>query len=422
MNRIEKQLAVTGQAGAYQKAWFADLRERILTRGEPYAIMQADTPHEIFHAMDIPIVTNQWWAAVIAAKQLSPLYFDFLKEQGYHEGLCRYCSLGLAATLHNDPSIAPWGGLPKPLLLCARLTCDCVQRVFRLWGDALGAPFFPIDNPGIESPSPRWWEDGIENWESLYQPHRLDLMVGQLEELIAFAEQRTGRTFDRAHFSRMMELIDRQETVLGEADRLIAEAPKCPVRVAEQMTNTMTAQWHRGTEWGLAHATAFRDEVRARVDAGIAAVPNERKRLMWIGAGLWHDTSFYSAFEESHGAVFTWSMYLPFAFAGYVRRPLTDPMRALASRVASMNEQLHNPPWINSWLVHEAQRNRIDGALVLMPKSCHPAAASSKFIARDLEAAGVPVLEIWTDMVDSRDWDGPAMQARVATFLEERLG
>jgi hypothetical protein len=38
-----------------------------------------------------------------------------------------------------------------------------------------------------------------------------------------------------------------------------------------------------------------------------------------VGAGLWHDTDFYTAFEEEFGAVFVWSMYPAFGPDGYIR-------------------------------------------------------------------------------------------------------
>ena len=35
-----------------------------------------------------------------------------LDKLGFPSNSCRYCSLGLACTLDNDPATAPWGGLP----------------------------------------------------------------------------------------------------------------------------------------------------------------------------------------------------------------------------------------------------------------------------------------------------------------------
>ena len=106
--RSRKDLACTADATAHQRQFVADLRRRVIDNGEPFAIAQADTPHEIFHALDIPLISNQWWSAYISAKQLSPRYFAVLDKLGYPANSCRYCSLGLACTLDNDPATAPW--------------------------------------------------------------------------------------------------------------------------------------------------------------------------------------------------------------------------------------------------------------------------------------------------------------------------
>jgi benzoyl-CoA reductase subunit B len=157
------------------------------------------------------------------------------------------------------------------------------------------------------------------------------------------------------------------------------------------------------------------------VDDGVAACPGECARLMWIGGGLWHDTAFYTAFEASHRAVFVWSMYLAFGPDGYIRYGLDDPMAALASRTASFNEYLHNPPWAAEWIVHQAREHRIDGALVLRPRSMKPGATGRLFIERALEEAGIPVLPIEADVVDARGWDADGARASVRSFLDTRV-
>lgn len=415
-----KDLAVTALATAYQKEHGRKLQKQVLS-GEPYAIVNADTPHEIFHAMDIPIVTNQWWSAYIAAKQLSTRYFNVLQEKGYRGNVCRYCSLGLACSLDGDKSIAPWGGLPKPAVLCARLACDCIQRVFQLWSVELKAPFFALEAPGWDRRDPEWFEKTRYHWEELYEPHRLDLMVRELEALIEFLEKNTGRTFDQEKFIQLMHRINEQEELLAEAARLVGETRPCPVSITEQMPNTMIPQWHRGSDWAVEHARAFRDEVAERVRRGQGVCANERIRMMWIGAGLWHDPGFYNALEQSHGAVFVWSMYLPFAGVGYPRYNLQNALRALASRVAAMNEVLHLPPWMNEWMVSEAKRCQIDAALILVPKGSKHSVSGIKFTKHALEQAGVPVLDLWADMVDASEWSREDMTAMVGKFLDERL-
>jgi benzoyl-CoA reductase subunit B len=417
----DKQLHCTQAVGAKQKTWFAELRRDVFEQNKPYAIINADTPHDLFHVMGVPVVTNQWWAAVVAAKRLSQDYLDGMNALGYNESLCRYCSIGLATSKIDLGERAPWGGLPQPAMFCARVTCDCMQRVFQQWADLMGAPFFALEAPGSSVLPANWFELSRHRWAELCEPERLDLAVAELRELIQLLERISGRAFDEDALRGFLQRVNQQEEYFEEARQLIADAPKSPVRIGEQITNVMATQWHRGSEWALDHARQFRDEVKARVEAGIAACPGERKRLMWVGAGLWHNTAFYNAFEESHGAVFAWSMYLPFGPDWYIRYGLDDPLRALASRVVSMNEVLHNPPYAPSWIVREAKRSRIDGAVVLMPKGCRPAASGKLFIANALEKAGIPVLMIESDMVDGRDWDEAAMQARMAQFIEERL-
>lgn len=417
----EKQLSSTVEAAEYQKTWFSRLRRDVFEKKRPYAVVQADMPFELFQVMDVPVVSNQWWAAIIAAKRQAPRYLEELNSRGFHDGLCRYCSLSMACTLEGRPEEAPWGGLPKPALISARLTCDCIQRVFANWAEAWGTEFIPIDNPGATTLPPRWWELSRDRWNEMSEAHRLDLTVASFRTLIAALERITKREFDLNALRSLMERVNRQEEYFDDARQLICQALQTPVRMHEQIANVMAAQWLRGTDWAVEHARRFRDEVKSRVDGGIAAQPAEKLRLMWVGAGLWHDTEFYSSFEERYGAVFVWSMYMAFGPDGYIRYGLADPLRALASRVVSMNEQLHNPPWANEWIVEQAKRHRIDGALVLTPLGTRPSATGNRFIERALESAGFPVLSLSADMVDSRSWDGRAARAQVAAFIEERL-
>ncbi|MBO9726968.1 MAG: 2-hydroxyacyl-CoA dehydratase [Novosphingobium sp.] len=418
--RSRKLLACTAEANAYQKAFGQQLKRRVVDDGEPFVIAQADTPHEIFHAMDIPVIANQWWSAYISAKQLSGRYFDAMVEKGYPANSCKYCSLGLACTLANDPATAPWGGLPRPTMLVARLTCDCIQHVFGQWAEALDTEFFPIEAPAWEHKDAQWFAHSRTDWEEIYGPERIALLVKEMRDLIATLEKRTGRTFDEEKFRLLMERTNEQEAYIWEAAQAIGTARPCPVSIAEQMPNVMIPQWHRGSEWAVAHARKFRDEVMDRIAAGAGASSSERIRLMWIGAGLWHDPGFYQALEESIGAVFVWSMYMPFAGPQYIRDLKGKPMEALASRICSMNEVLHLPPWMNGWMTSEAERCGIDAAVILLPPDNRLSQSGTKLTAQALEAAGVPVLMIDADMVDAKNWDHDRMVRMVADFLAER--
>ncbi len=415
--RARKDLECTAAATTYQKAYGAELRRRVVTNGEPFALVQADTPHEIFHAMDIPIVSNQWWSAYISAKRLSGTYSGTMDSLGYPANRCHYCSLGLACTLSNDPATAPWGGLPRPTVMVARLTCDCVQHVFAQWAAALNTEFFPLEAPAWQHKRVDWYLQARENWEEIFEPSRIQLLVDEMRQLIDLLERKTQRRFDTGHFTELMERINEQEGYIAEATELVATARPCPVSITDQMPNTMIPQWHRGSSWAVAHARRFRDEIATRVRDGVGVATQERLRLMWIGAGLWHDTSFYQALEHKLGAVFVWSMYMPFAGPQYIRALRGKPLEALASRICSMNEVLHLPPWMNGWMVSEAARFGIDAAVMLVPPDNLLSQSGTKLTALALREAGVPVLMIDADMVDDKNWSHGSMVSLVEKFL-----
>ncbi len=415
-----KQLKVVTEANAHQREWFRGIKERT-ARGEPFALVNADVPQEIFRAMDIPYAVNQWWAALCSAKQMAPYYLGLLNEDGYREDLCRYCSLGLASSIDPRPETGPWGGLPKPSLVVARLTCDGQMKIFSLWSQKHGIPFYPMENTIALDPYRRWWEKSEHDWEDLLGSHRLDQMVDELEGLIKFLELTTGKTFSETRFRRIMELVNEQEEYYTKTRDLIAETVPAPLSIVDSIPGVMLAQWHRGTEWGVNAARMFYDEVKDRVDRGEAACHDEKIRLMWIGTGLWYNLGFYQHFQDKYGAVFLWSIYLGIAADGYARYGLDDPLRAMASRFVGMSEMLNAPPWNCEWYVKEAKKNGVKGAVHLVSDSCTQSARGSYFVRRALEDAGIPVLELKSDTVDARTWDDQAMKARLSEFIETRL-
>lgn len=410
------ELACTAAAKAHQRQWVETLRAR-LAAGERYAFANADTPLEVFHALDMPVVVNQWWSAVIAARQLAALHLDAARERGFHDRLARYSALPLFAALDGRPDRQPWGGLPPPGLLCARASAPDHAEIFAHWARLTGAPLAMLSAPAHPDPRPAWWTALREDWETGAGSDRIDLMAEEIAGLIALAETVAGRETPPGALAELMERIDRQERLFEEACEIIARAPRCPVRITEQIPNVMIPQWHRGSDWALEHARRFRDEVAARVREGGCVVPDERVRMMWIGAGLWFDTAFYTAFEQEFGAVFAWSMYLPFAADGYIRPDRGDPLRALAARVIDLNEHLHQPPWAGAWHAKEALRHRIDLAVILVPATDRPSGCGTRLIARALAEAGVASVMLEADMVDPRGWDGRAARARIAAAI-----
>lgn len=413
-------LQATQMAREYQKQWFADFRRSVLESRTPYVIADAVTPHEIFHAMDIPVVSMQWYSSIISAKQLAPHYFSLMDRLGYPSNLPRYTSLPFMSTLDDNADIAPYGGLPKPLFLLERLRGDYAQRIVEKWSAAFDVPYFMLDASSSTRLGERWFDRGMHEWEDLYETHRLDFQCEQIEHLIRFTETLSGRIFDEAEFARQMQAINRAGEIVAEVRDLLARAERSPVPLPEQLSVVMAATWHRGSQWSIDLLETYRDEIAHRISQGEGFCAHEKTRLLWLNNGLWFNTPFYRAFEETHGAVFVWSMYSDFLSAGYRKYFDGDPLRALAARHISMNEQLHLPRWMSDWIIDEAKAFGAHGAVMLAPEGDRLSAYGTKLATRAIEEAGLPVLTLEANMVDSRLWNDEATRARVDEFLTTR--
>ncbi|GGE62740.1 2-hydroxyacyl-CoA dehydratase family protein [Nesterenkonia cremea] len=420
----EDRIRAAARAVEHQKQWFQQLRTQA-AEGAPIALVNADVPHEIFRALDIPYVVNQWWASIIAAKRRGAESLEALRSRGLPDQSLQYDAMPLGEQLLPEDR-RPWGGLPRPAFAVAERHGDVTQKVFEQWSTGSGAAgeteVFLLSRTAADPVPDRWWELVPHRWEEAFGAERIDLLQAEILELTAWLEERTGRRLDRQRLAEIMRLSNEQAEWNRRTRDLIASCRPCPVPVRDVIPAVMIPQWHRGTRWAVDAARSLYEEVRERVESAAAAPgpetgsAEERLRLMWIGRGLWSDLDLYSRFQQSHGAVFVWSMYLAIAADGYIRYG-EDPLRALAARFTGITDQLYVPPWSAQWYAKEALSHGVDGVVHLVADDT-PGAA---FITEELEGSGIPALEIRANNADQRSSAAAGIPERIAEFLRSRV-
>jgi benzoyl-CoA reductase subunit B len=385
---------------AYQRDWLETTRERSAS-GEPFAICHGDEFEEIFTTLGIPVlVANYWNFLVIAAKQAG-YYSDLLEDHGYPGP--HFLGLGLGTSI--DPSKAPWGGLPKPLILLGSTRDEEYLRLTELWAREIGCPCYTLDF-GFTShykkiPPDDWWKRIRDEWETLVDTRRLGLRMAQKSALIRHLETITDRTFSIAGLMNTMALVNKQMDCWAEARELIAESRPCPVSLRDQLA-AYQSMWHRGTEMAVTLIEDYVAEIRERVTDGEAGYEKENIRLLYWST---REAPRFQAFlEHDYGAVFVASTYSAVP-ATYARTVFDgDPLRALSGRHLLLFS--HTP----SWMLNEARKHQCDGIVLIEPASRHPS-----HMQNVAEQSGMPCVSL-TDPDDS-----DINHRKLAQFFETRL-
>jgi len=402
-----KQLESVNAVRAFQRNWLERTRERVKL-GEPFAICNGDEFEEIFNIMDIPVIVINYWNSIIDQKQMGEYYNNILAMNGYPipEG---FFAWGLASTLDNKPETAPWGGLPKPAIIIGGSKSDLEMKVLDIWAREMGCPFFPLDfsfdsfeniPDRLYPPPPDAMEQIRDHWDKIIKPERLEMRVEEEKALIHFLEVTTGRRLSTAKVINGLILLNEQMDYWAKARDLIADTIPCPVGVRDQSAMYQT-MWHRGSVIGRDLVKAYYEEVKHRVEKGIAVNPDERLRLSWSGD---HSPIFAKYLEEKYGAVIVAWAYSSFPERYYRNYTNKDPMKCLAA--------LH---MVLGWAPHDkalqdAVSHRCNGAIRISFES------HGQSVNRSLwDQMGIPLREI------PRESDDPEVISILDRFMERLI-
>lgn len=407
----------------YMKEYFLKTREKAI-QGEPFVFSDIMLPVEILVAMDIPYVGNMWWFAMMAAKRLVGFYDEIdaknNKDKGYDRlGYCSRCSGKWTHIIAQDKDHAPYGGLPDLRAIFFE-DGNCVGeekaselnlRDLRRQGYHI-PPIFTLEAsataPFLQR-YPRWWEKINDHWDEVIEPYRIDHMVGELERAIKFLEVTTGKTLRQDRLEKALELSNETLAYWGKVRELLAKTSPCPIDVPDHLAN-YTALFHRGTTEARDLSKIFYEGVREKVESGEGAYPNEKIRLHWMRGGYYGDAAFYQHFAKQYGAVFVSSWYSSLPSQAYLRKPLGDPLRALASRQVFLG--IYSGP---EWEIDCAQTFDCQGAVILRGHCPWAGSVPPKLTKLAFEKAGIPALV-------ADDSKGPAsLRDQVASFIESRL-
>lgn len=266
---------------------------------------------------------------------------------------------------------------------------------------------------------------------------RLMYVVNQGLESIEWMEKVTGRKYDDELFIKAVKNEMRATSLWAEVCALNKAVP-APLDEKTMYSLYVLATINKAKQWCADFYEELRDEVADRVKRGIAAVPNERCRVMSDTQPPWAFLKIFRYLEE-FGAVSIGSLYT-FGLEGIWETkpdgtwgPRTTPMDKgidITTREQAMrlyvDWNLSKPQWQHFYdprLKTEMMKTivkewKVNGVMLHLNRGCEGLSLGIMENRLGLANAGIPVMTYEGNMGDEREFDMVRTQNRVDSFME----
>lgn len=382
----------------------------------------------IAKAMGIELVFPENFGAFCASVGQAEPHLEIAETEGFPSTLCGYARncFGYAKLLADNgftpPPEAPGGGLAKPTVLIGSGTaCDARYK----WFQSLKRYLNDVPVWSLELPQPGTCEFCLPGNKEL----SIHFIVDHLKAYVAFLEDLLGRKMDYDYLGEIVQQALKTLTLAYEVD-LLRKAVPSPM-VAQDFWSIMIAHFYLpyDTEAYAFYRQVY-DEVKYKVDHGIAAIADERYRMMFAELPPWHSIGFFDQIAERYGvamAMESWSYHalvpLPEEELAAASGPLEIIARIALRKWTEYNDvALHykmEPSAFNGGYLHYAEEYQIDGMFCHPLMSCRPATYTLLHAKNMLEEKlKVPSVVVEGDIVDLRVFNEEEAFAKVEAFLE----
>jgi benzoyl-CoA reductase/2-hydroxyglutaryl-CoA dehydratase subunit BcrC/BadD/HgdB len=368
--------------------------------GKQVAWITSGGPVEPLIAMDVIPVYPENHGAMIGASKMGHDLCAKAEEMGYGRDLCSYARADIACAPIDG---GPIGGLPRPdMLVCCNNICGTVLKWYEVQARHFGVPLFILDTPFCHT-------------EFAAEARRY--VRRQIEEYIHFLEQACGRPLDRDRIAEVGRLSIAGQRLWQAVLDTTTHHP-APMSAFDAFFHLALIVTLRGTQTVVDYYTELLAEMQARIAAGIAAVDDERYRLLWDNLPVWFRTKWLSEKFAAHQACLVADTYTS-AWCGSLRYLQEDDF------VASMAEG-YSRIYLNigvdamaEEVISMIDKYQVDGLVMHSNRSCKPYSLGQYDIQRIVQARRkLPTLVIEADMVDPRSFAEGQVETRIEAFME----
>jgi benzoyl-CoA reductase subunit B len=378
--------------------------------------LPAGLGHDVF-----PITGEPYAASMAFNKEFSLKALEAAEGKGWARDLCSYMRNYWGSMYLDEFNFG--GKYPKPDFAFQDHICCSHAKWYQHVAEFKHIPYFCIDL----SVGP--YKD-LDN-------DRLMFVVNQMHEAVEWLEKTTGRTFND---ELLIEAVKNDCRLTSTWAEICALNKTIPAPLDEKTMYSLyvfgTLQKSRG-EFADFYEELL-EEVKDRVARGIAAVPNEKCRLMSDTQPPW---GFLKVFRylEGFGAISVGSLYT-FGLIGMWADqpdgswgPRPTPMK-LGIPIDSRDQALHvladwslsRPEWQHFYdadlkskmMLRIVKEWKLDGVMLHMNRGCEGLSCGISENRLSISDAGVPVMTFEGNMGDEREFDESKTRDRIDAFME----
>ncbi len=347
-------------------------------------------PSEIIYALGAVPLYIESFSAIASAVDICPEMLDASERQGLSRDSCTFLRGVVGASMKDI--------LPRPdALVSTSYYCDGDPKIFDIFAEEYKKPHYYLQVPFMVD----------EEWSR-------DILAEQLEEITMELARVTDNTFSRDRLSEVIENSNEACRHFRRAMEVRKHSPS-PMLGCEAIDyiGAITQLW--GSKEFVRISRLLCEELEERVDKGVAAVEDERQRLLWCHLRPYYNDEVFNYLELDHRAVV--------AFESVNLIPWEDmdpqkPFRSLAEKLLA-NPAIGPCERMTGWVARMVRDYNIDGVIWMAPWGCRHFNSLSQLVKEGLrKEVDVPFFILDLECIDKRNYSREQVRTRLDAFIE----
>jgi len=369
-----------------------------------------------------PLTGEPYGASIAFNKEFALKCQEAVEKEQFARDLCAYMRNYWGSVILNQYAFG--GKFPKPDFLWQDHICCSHGKWYQVVSELEGGiPYFAIDvgvGPACE-----------------IKPHKIEYIVNQIQDGIEWMEKVTGRKYNDELLIKAVYNHCESTSLWAEICSYNKNVP-APLEEKTMYSLYVLGTLHKSAQWVVDFYKELRDEVKERVEKGIAAIEKEQCRVMSDTQPPWGFLKVFRYLAE-YGCISVGSLYT-FGLIGAweVKKdgtwgPRTTPQQK-GVKITSREEalyilvewELHKPEWQHFYhpkyksemMIRIAKEWKLDGVMLHYNRGCEGLSLGIAENRLALIKAGIPVMPFEGNMGDEREFDLGRTIDRIDAFME----